>query len=81
VDATLGGTPDVVSRTVVGAVAREAASSAGRGVALRAAAVARAQGGDEQAVMAAAVDALAPTVGHLQAAAVDLLTRMVDPTA
>jgi hypothetical protein len=80
VDSTLGGAPDLVSRTVVGAVAREAASSAGRGVALRAAAVARAQGSDEQAVMDAAVDALAPTVGQLQAAAVDLLTRLVDPT-
>lgn len=79
VDCVLRGGPDVVGRTVVGALAREAASAAARGVALRAAAVARAHRLDDDAVHDAAAGALAPTADRLQAAAVDLLTRMIDP--
>ena len=73
--------PDMVARTVAASVAREAASAAARGVALRAAAVARAHGGDDGKAFTAAVDALAGTVESLRQAAIELLDRMVDPGA
>jgi hypothetical protein len=71
-------TPDTVARVVVAAVAREASSAAARGVALRASAVARAQGGDHAETEAAAHEALQLTAIGLQAAALVLLDRLID---
>ena len=77
VDRVLQEAPDVVGRAVGASVAREAAGSAARGVALRAAAVARAQGGDEQEASRAAHAALAPTAAALQEAAFALLDALL----
>jgi hypothetical protein len=71
-------TPDTVARVVVAAVAREASSAAARGVALRASAVARAQGGDHAETAAAAHEALQRTAIGLQAEALVLLDRLID---
>jgi hypothetical protein len=79
IDVLLKEGPDVIGRTVVGSLAREAASAAGRGVALRAAAVARAQRLDDDGVTDAAIAALAHHADALQASAVDLLSRLIDP--
>lgn len=76
--------PDVVARVVVAAVAREASSAAARGVALRAAAVARAQGGGHDEAEAAANEALQRIAIGLQAEALSLLDRLIEvevPTA
>ena len=70
--------PDIVARVVVAAVAREASSAAARGVALRAAAVARAQGGGRDEAEAAANEALQRIAIGLQAEALSLLERMID---
>jgi hypothetical protein len=70
--------PDTVARVVIAAVAREASSAAARGVALRAAAIARAQGGDHDEAEAAANEALQRTAIGLQAEAVLLLERIID---
>ena len=70
--------PDTVARVVVAGVAREASSAAARGVALRAAAVARAQGGDHAAAEAAANEALQRIAIGLQAEAISLLERLID---
>ena len=75
---------DTVARVVVAAVAREASSAAARGVALRAAAVARAQGGDQDEAKAAANEALQRVAIGLLAEALALLDRLIDvevPTA
>lgn len=71
-------TPDTVARVVVAAVAREASSAAARGVALRASAVARAEGGDHDETEAAAHEALQRIAIGLQAEALVLLDRMID---
>lgn len=73
VDDVLHEAPDLVARAVGAALAREAAGAAARGVALRAAAVARAQGGGETEAFEAARASLAPTVAELQDAAFALL--------
>jgi hypothetical protein len=70
--------PDTVARVVVAAVAREASSAAARGVALRAAAVARAQGGDHDETEAAAHEALQRIAIGLQADALLLLDHLID---
>jgi hypothetical protein len=70
--------PDTVARVVVAAVAREASSAAARGVALRAAAVARAQGADHDETEAAASEALQRIAIGLQADALLLLDRLID---
>jgi hypothetical protein len=77
VDDVLADAPDLVARAVGAAVAREAAGTAARGVALRAAAVARAQGGDTAAAADAAFAALAPTARELQGAAFALLDVLI----
>lgn len=77
VDDVLAGAPDLVARAVGAAVAREAAGTAARGVALRAAAVARAQGDDANAAAEAAYAALAPTAIELQDAAFALLDVLI----
>ena len=77
VDDVLREAPDLVARAVGAAVAREASGAAARGVALRAAAVARAQGGDEAAAFQAARSALAATVAELQDAAFALLDELI----
>jgi hypothetical protein len=77
VDDVLREAPDLVARAVGAAVAREAAGAAARGVALRAAAVARAQGVDEAAAYEAARAALASTVAELQDAAFALLDELI----
>ena len=69
---------DTVARVVVAAVAREASSAAARGVALRASAVARAQGGDHADAEVATHEALQRTAIGLQAEALVLLDRMID---
>ncbi len=69
--------PDLVARAVGAAVAREAAGTAARGVALRAAAVARAQGADAKGAADAASDALLPTARELQGAAFALLDVLI----
>jgi hypothetical protein len=74
----LADTPDTVARVVVAAVAREASSAAARGVALRASAVERAQGGDHAETEVAAHAALQRTAIGLQAEAVALLDRLID---
>jgi len=78
VDEVLHDAPDLVARSVGAALAREASGTAARGVALRAAAVARAQGGSAAEATAAAKDALAPTVVELQDAAFALLDVLID---
>ena len=70
--------PDIVARVVVAAVAREASSAAARGVALRAAAVARAQGGGHDDAEAAANEALQRIAIGLQAEALALLDKLID---
>ncbi|HEV3225406.1 MAG TPA: hypothetical protein VGZ52_01175 [Acidimicrobiales bacterium] len=70
--------PDTVARVVVAAVAREASSAAARGVALRATAVARAQGGDHSEADAAAHEALQRIAIGLQADSVGLLDRLIE---
>jgi len=77
VDDVLREAPDLVARAVGAAVAREAAGAAARGVALRAAAVALAEGASSAAAAEAAEAALAPTVAELQDAALALLDRMI----
>jgi hypothetical protein len=74
----LSDSPDTVARVVVAAVAREASSAAARGVALRASAVARAQGGDDAEAEASAHEALQRIAIGLQAEALLLLDRLVD---
>jgi hypothetical protein len=74
----LGDTSDTVARVVVASVAREASSAAARGVALRASAVARAQGGDHAEAEAAAHEALQRVAIGLQAEALVLLDRLID---
>jgi hypothetical protein len=71
-------TPDTVARVVVAAVAREASSAAARGVALRACAVARAEGRDQHETEAAAHEALQRIGIGLQAEALLLLDRMIE---
>jgi len=61
---------------VAAAVAREACSAAARGVAYRAAAVARAHGGDDLGAEQAARESLERTAAHLQEDAFALLDRM-----
>jgi hypothetical protein len=77
VDEVLRDAPDLVARSVGAAVAREASGTAARGVALRAAAVARAQGASAAEATEAAEDALAPTVAELQDAAFALLDVLI----
>lgn len=67
-----------VARVVVAAVAREASSAAARGVALRAASVARAQGGGDAEAEAAANEELQRIAIGLQAQALVLLDRLID---
>ncbi len=81
VDLVLRDAPDLVGRAVGAAVAREAAGAAARGVALRAAAVARAQGADADQASAAAHAALAPTATELQDAAFALLDVLISVRA
>jgi len=69
--------PRLVARAVGAAVAREAAGTSARGVAMRAAAVARAQGGDAAAALDAAMASLAPTAAQLQDAALALLDVLI----
>jgi hypothetical protein len=69
--------PRLVARAVGAAVAREAAGTSARGVAMRAAAVARAQGGDADDALAAAMDALAGTAAQLQDAALALFDVLI----
>jgi hypothetical protein len=69
---------DVVARVVVAAVAREASSAAARGVALRASAVARAEGSEQPDAEAATHEALQRIAIGLQAAALVLLDRLID---
>jgi hypothetical protein len=58
-------------------VAREAAGTAARGVAMRAAAVARAQGGGPAEAMAAGREAILPVARELQDAAFGLLDALI----
>jgi len=76
----LEGASSTVARVVVAAVAREASSAAARGLALRAASVARANGGDDEEAQAAADAALEVVAVGLQREALLLLERMIDPT-
>jgi hypothetical protein len=69
--------PNLVARAVGAAVGREAAGTAARGVAMRAAAVRRAQGGDPTEVADAAMAALATTARELQDAAFALLDVLI----
>jgi hypothetical protein len=78
VDDVLRDAPNLVARAVGAAVAREASGAAARGVALRAAAVARAQGATPAEATEAANAALASTVAELQDAAVELLDLLID---
>jgi hypothetical protein len=80
VDRLLDGAPDLVARAVAAAIAREACGAAARGVAYRAAAVARAHGADDDAATDAATDALGPTVTTLREDAYRLLDRLVGGT-
>jgi hypothetical protein len=77
VDEVLHDAPDLVARSVGAALAREAAGTAARGVALRAAAIARAQGATPAEAAEAAEAALAPTVAELQDAAFALLDVLI----
>jgi hypothetical protein len=79
VDDLLVVAPDTVGRVVAAAVAREACSAAARGVAYRAAAVARAHGADDIGAEQAANDALARTSIDLREAAFVLLEHLVAP--
>ncbi len=81
VDEVLRDAPDLVARSVGAAVAREAAGTAARGVALRAAAVARAEGATAGEATDAAEAALAPTVAELQDAAFALLDVLISVVA
>ena len=74
----LNDTPDAVARVVVASVAREASSAAARGVALRACAVARAEGAHRDETEAAAHEGLQRIGIGLQADALVLLDRMID---
>jgi hypothetical protein len=69
--------PNLVARAVGAAVGREAAGTAARGVAMRAAAVARAQGGSAAEVTDAAMAALATTAAQLQDEAFALLDVLI----
>ena len=83
VDVVLRDAPDLVARAVGAAVGREAAGTAARSVAMRAAAVAISEEGDVVQVADAALAALATTVGELQDAAfalLDVLIALPDPT-
>ncbi|MEY2588329.1 MAG: hypothetical protein QOJ67_313 [Acidimicrobiaceae bacterium] len=71
--------PDTVARVVVASVAREAASAAGRGVAVRAAAIARANGSDDETTAAAVDDAMDQIASALQAEALTLLENLITP--
>ena len=77
VDDVLRDAPTLVARAVGAAVAREAAGTAARGVAMRAAAVARAQGGDPSEAMAAAREAILTVAQELQGRAVELLDALI----
>lgn len=77
VDNVLRDAPNLVARAVGAAVAREASGSAARGVAMRAAAVARAQGATADEATQAAHRALAPTTAELQSSAFALLDDLV----
>ncbi|MGQ0617944.1 MAG: hypothetical protein ACT4PW_13300 [Acidimicrobiia bacterium] len=77
----LAAAPDTVARVVVAAVAREAASAAARGIAVRAAAVARANGAEDDATAQAAVAALTPTAVYLEHEAFALLDTLISPGA
>lgn len=79
VDELLADAPDVVARSVAAAVAREASSAAARGIAYRAAAVARAHGGDDAAAEQAARAALAACAAELRSGAFELLDRLIEP--
>lgn len=79
VDRVLRDAPTLVARAVGAAVAREASGSAARGVAMRAAAVARAQGATADEATEAAHRALAATTTELQSAAFALLDALVHP--
>lgn len=74
----LADVPDTVARVVVAAVAREASSAAARGVALRAASVARAQGLGDDGAEAAAHEALQRIAIGLQAEALLLLDHLIE---
>jgi hypothetical protein len=77
VDELLGEAPDAVARAVAAASAREACSAAARGVARRAAAVARANGADDDGAVDATRNALAPAVTTLHTGARSLLDALV----
>lgn len=78
VDDLLDGARDVVTRSVVAAIAREACGAAARGVAYRAAAVARAHGADDAGAEEAAHAALAATTAELRESAYGLLDRLIE---
>jgi len=80
-DEVLRDAPDLVARAVGAAVAREAGGIAARAIALRAAAVARAQGADVVAAVDAAHDALDATARQLQGDAVRLLDVLISVPA
>jgi len=77
VDGLLRDAPDLIARAVAVAVAREACGAAARGVAYRAAAIARAHGADGDGATEAARAALAPTAAALREDAYALLARLV----
>lgn len=77
VDELLHDAPDVLARAVTAAIAREASSAAARGVAYRAAAVARAHGADDQGAEEAARQSLAGCAAELQASAFELLDQLI----
>lgn len=77
VDDLLSDAPDVIARAVTAAVAREACSAAARGVAYRAAAVARAHGADDQGAEEAARQSLAACTAELQVSAFELLDHLI----
>jgi hypothetical protein len=77
VDDVLRDAPTLVARAVGAAVAREAAGTAARGVAMRAAAVARAQGGGPGEAMVAGREAILPIARQLQDAAFGLLDALI----
>jgi hypothetical protein len=77
VTAMLAIAPDTVARIVVASVAREASSAAARGVAFRAAAVARANGGGDAEAAAAANEALERVAVELRAEARSLLEELI----
>jgi hypothetical protein len=80
VEQELDRAPDNVARAVLVAVAREASGAAARAVALRASAVARANGADDPASAKAAVEALAGTADELRGLARSLVDSLLsDP--